>query len=542
MSWFVATGFVGLDYGAHWDEWFQVAGVRSCVERLELFPREYSYGGPYFHVGHVVVLLHTWEELRGVVHEVMHIGPASPKIDVQQYASIRRFQEKAFAFIDSEDYKLQTRAGFLLITALSLLWVWLTLRVWLPERPWIATAGMAFMALSWEVATHARFIAIDAPLMQFVALSLYLASVAWRSRHPVATRRALFCAAAAGGAALACKVTAVLVLGPLLIVPFLHRGLWRGLHQRAFVAVGMGWVACLPVLVMNPGTFLDPIRWLGWHSFLRVDYNSSGPGYPHYVDVPWEHLARLLSYFAFGLGSFSLPIAALFFCVACVGVVVAVKRAPLFTLPWLAWAAFFVVTLAMNRLFIVRNYLMLVPLVALSFAIGVGKLDEVLAAHQRARPALPAILALLFSINAAWLGYTAWTIPSTSAEGIRAEALAYVRAEGARFFVSPALYERMKSGIDGAFVCEPAGARAADAELVLLRFADHDARAWLSGRIGFAERNFGSMEANYEWYATWKGRFEKDRIVALRGEEAALTRIDTTPFLRCEPRSPGPGR
>ena len=41
---FVVDGFLGLNFGPHWDEWYHVKGMGSCVQRLSLLPDAVSYG------------------------------------------------------------------------------------------------------------------------------------------------------------------------------------------------------------------------------------------------------------------------------------------------------------------------------------------------------------------------------------------------------------------------------------------------------------------------------------------------------------------
>jgi 4-amino-4-deoxy-L-arabinose transferase-like glycosyltransferase len=98
-------------------------------------------------------------------------------------------------------YLLRVRTVFLLITSLSVLWVYLIVLHW--RGSWVeALLASAFLALSWEVAYHLRWIAADGILMQFGALTFLFTLRASLKRHG---RLWLQLAAAAAGLACGTK-------------------------------------------------------------------------------------------------------------------------------------------------------------------------------------------------------------------------------------------------------------------------------------------------------------------------------------------------
>ena len=46
---FFVNGVLGLDFGAHWDEWYHVKVVSDAVQRMTLLPEAVSYGGSVLH-------------------------------------------------------------------------------------------------------------------------------------------------------------------------------------------------------------------------------------------------------------------------------------------------------------------------------------------------------------------------------------------------------------------------------------------------------------------------------------------------------------
>ena len=45
VAYFVTVGFLGIDYGYHWDEWYNPQGLKHCVDTLTWFPQRQIYNG-----------------------------------------------------------------------------------------------------------------------------------------------------------------------------------------------------------------------------------------------------------------------------------------------------------------------------------------------------------------------------------------------------------------------------------------------------------------------------------------------------------------
>ncbi len=169
----VGTGIRGLDFGLHWDErpW-QIGPVKSMVESRTLLPGYYDY--PSFDY---------WLNLLVLVPDVV-----TPQIPGES------LREHLIHTLDSHAYLMRLRAIYLVITSLTLVWVYLLALEY--RRSWLeALFAASVVAGSWEVAYHARWVATDGILMQFAALTVLLAARALKRR----SRSWLVAAAVAAG-------------------------------------------------------------------------------------------------------------------------------------------------------------------------------------------------------------------------------------------------------------------------------------------------------------------------------------------------------
>ena len=65
-------------------------------------------------------------------------------------------------------------------------------------------------------------------------------------------------------------------------------------------------------------------------------------------------------------------------------------------------------------------------------------------------------------------------------------------------------------------------------------YLDHDPWSWRSNRIGWVEKTFSSLEANYVWYTTWSGSRKDSRIVILPRENAKEMNVALHTFIKCK--------
>ena len=144
-----------------------------------------------------------------------------------------------------------------------------------PAERLVALLAAAFVALSWEFGYHARFLAVDAILTQFVALELWMFLRAWNATlFPRAATMDTFVASAAAACALACKSTAIFAVLPL--VALAASSDWaskarrlRG-RERAMAAV----LQASSCSSLSPGVFIDPLRFWDAMALERINYSE----------------------------------------------------------------------------------------------------------------------------------------------------------------------------------------------------------------------------------------------------------------------------
>lgn len=528
-----ANAAVGIDYGRHWDEWAHVQGITRCLERLSLFPQSYYYNGFYFYPGFLAIAIHDHERIVGIPHEILSRS-ATVEFNPERFPTLRYVQHDLPRWVESNDYKLLTRRIFIALSLPAILWIFYAFARLFRDRWPDALAAAAFIGLSWEVVTTSRHIAVDAPLMQFTALQMLALAFARRPRGPVGYLVAMIASGVAAGFAAGSKTTGVIAVVVSLVATFTFPCPWSRLRVRLAVACAVLVAFFTAFFVSTPQDFIDPIRYFAFTLFSKLDYNSVGPGYPYYVDAPFEHWGRLALYLLTAVPSYFIVPAAALSLVVLRGFHAWWKQDWRSLVPWLVWLALYLFVLRDVRLLQIRNNMMLVPMFAIAFGVGVASLRDLLLArvHRLAHHGFVAVLVGIFALNAGWIVYTAWTIPNTTRETIRRDAAEYVKGSLRRARVSPRVRDALSDALQG-FTCRPAAARAEPGTSVLLYFDDHPATQWLANRQNFVDRTFASMEINYDWYSTWRGRFEHDRIIALPVEHAAEMSLDMSRYVDC---------
>jgi len=532
MAAFCINGAVGLDFGTHWDEWYHVKGVASCVERLSLLPDALSYGGPYFTLGLLVVLTNDWRDVLGMLHDLRTL-PRS--VDVSALPSVLHFKASANALLATPGYLVQVRAVFLALSALSILWVYLAaLRCW-PRRNGVALAAAAFMGLSWEFGFHARWVAIDAPLTMFSALELFLFCGVWKAHGPAAIRRWYCGLAAAAGAVFACKLTGAFAFLPMFLTPFLLQRI-AGLRARMLLAAFGCGVFLLVAFALSPASFLDPLHFLNVLRSGSADYNNTGPGYPYYVGL-FEHVWRLMLWLAAVMPSPFPAVALAFTALVLLGIGNLLRRETRMTLSWLTFIISFGAVFTHNHLMIVRQYLMFIPFLALGFARGAALVWDRLRGTGREAAVFAVAVAVAFVANGVFETRKAWHITSDSAESIAAEAAHDLLKDKRPVRMSRVVKERLSSRLGTRYTCRPAEVANKTITHFLALQQEH---RWLANRLNAFRKVYGAGEVNLNDYTDWAGRLASVRIVDASMDVMTALGRNMSVDLDCYPASERP--
>jgi len=491
---FFVTGFRGIDFGYHWDEFYQIWASRAMVGNGVFLTRPYTYPG----VGMLLLLVPVLDD---GLRALGHIGDARPVLTAMGAA------------MDAPGFLLKARTAFLVVSALGILWVFLAGCV-LTRRWWQATLAAAIYGLSWELAYHARWLANDCLLAQFSALCLLMLALHHRSGRS----GWLWAAAIAAGLATGTKYQGVLLVAPVMLCAMM-RGpatFW----QRAAGVVAVGAISVATYLVTTPGTVLDPIHFEDGLRTLIAKYVDKHMGYT--VRAGFPHLWLLLRYLGLNLFSPYMPIAFGFFAAAIAGAVLYLREDRRLAALLLSFPVLLAVFFCWKyQIFVVRNFLLLAPFLALLSARG---LAEALLRLRwpAARTGLAVVIGCALAANAVWLISAGESIRRRDDYGAYAlEAVAHVRNHpGTRFRVSP----KVASLAAERGVSLPPNANAQGNPDEVVFFAKGEGAPhplWTVNDPWLTRAVFGPREINFNYYSTWEGY---DRVVVMTLEKARAAR------------------
>jgi hypothetical protein len=488
---FVATGLRGVDFGSQWDEnEAQIKPVREMVSTGLLLPRASGYPG----FSKWLTLLPAW--------------PSGIKAAVKNKGDARAAQAAMVARVNAPDFTVTVRRVYVVFSALAIVWVWaaaLALR-----RPWWeATAAAAAIGLSWEFAYHSRWVAVDCPLVQFSALTVFMLALYFRDRRTPW----LYAAAFAAGLSTGTKYQAVTLLFPVWVASALTmpRRPVRAQLRRIVVLAGLAFAA---FLLTTPAAIYDPFNNVDQLLIISRYYAAGHWGYT--VNGFWHHLRLVFVFFGVSLFSPYKLIAILLFLSAVAGAVLWVRGdrrvGSVFACFPVVFLLFFC---SQYRVMIVRNYMLCLPFLALFAARGLTEVGA-----RLPRPWLRGILAAAtvaaFVMNGAWLISAARSIGHADpADEVRA-AVAYVaKHPKTRFKLSPQVTAKAKE----LKLTLPPNALATNPEQVVFfqRAESTDGFHWKANDAWLTKAVFGPREVNLSWYSTWEG---PDRILVMTTEKA----------------------
>ena len=502
FAWFVATGLIGVDFGDHWDEPLALDLVNHTIGTGSFLPNEF-YNYPS--VTH-------WLSLLAVAPRVIaRFGNGPP--------------------LSGDDFFITTRSLFIVVTGLGGLWLYFAGRRLFNELAG-GVAAAAYL-LSWELAYHSRWIAPDAVAAQFVALFL-LAAVVASQRFDSAWRVQLPAAAAA--AAAATKYFPGVLLLPALILVARSRGpdddwgkrLGRvGLSVGVFAAV---FVVITPGALFQNGAFVDDVRWEAEH------YRTSHSEYFGTVhggqihDLTggfFEYLGRLLDYLVFSMPSPSVIVSLVLVLVAGVGLVALWRRDRLLAVSLALTFGATLLYFSTLKVFIVRNFLIFLPFLALLVGCGTAFIFQVVKPRAVALVAVGIVAALLLA-NGLYLLSAARSIADEDrGSPVRLVAEYIDDHDDDRFVLSREVRRAFRA--DDRSIPENARAREPSPgdEYVFwysqVEQISQTLTVWPTTKRDYY-RDFGSLEVNFDYYPTWPG---PDRIIVMTRDE--LRDVGLTP-------------
>jgi 4-amino-4-deoxy-L-arabinose transferase-like glycosyltransferase len=469
------TGLAGIDFGFHWDEPVQLQLVNRSVETGTLLPlNRYHYPSLTY------------------VLSVLSLG-------TQAFRRLGTAQ-----LIEGADFFLNARRVFLLTVAAGGFWVYFGTRRLTGEAA-AATAGCVYL-LSWELAYHARWIAPDGLLAHAAAFALWTIVVAWEA-PPTSWKRYLpFIAAAVAASA---KYQGAIFLVPATAVIVLTPG---SPPRRRLLRAGAGVAGAIAgFAVLNPGSWLQPRAFLDNLAFENNHYRTTHGDFagarPYDVASPIAYAWRELKYVVTSLPSHWLGVSLAVIVVAVIGAVILARRDAVLAALLIAPVALAALYFASLHVFIVRNYLFFLPVIAVLVGLAIDRALE----REKIRVVVLALVAAFVVSGAAQLVRTARTVPGRSDRLVADGVMRVIGESDDGVALSAAARELVRDDI--AADAREGGARWG--RFVLLTSDLWDG-AFHVDRWPATERGtydvIGPAEVNFDYYPTWRG---DDRAIVL---------------------------
>jgi len=504
----VQTGRIGIDFGTHWDEHLQCRLVARTLKTGVLLPGVYNYP--------MVPYWLTWSALgfRSVFptyerNELMTDLRNGAMVAVETSA-LQKY------VLEDHGFLLRVRLIFLVVSSLSVIWTYLLVLSW---RRSIGEAFLAasFLCLSWEAAYHSRWIAPDQVMTSFAVLSMmFIMSVSVR-RGP--RKVCLYGATVAAALASGTKYQSALLVLPLVMVAYQTRNRARSLWSFLQELVGLGALFTVAFVLITPAAYLDPGRFVSWLVLMRDWYKNGGHfGYDAVPGLP--HLWKILVYLGSDYFSFLQPIALLLSALVIVGAVDMVRESRQRAVAFLFLPVLYILYMCTQKVFIVRNLLLVGPFLAIAAARGVGSLLGLVKAPAL-RFLVVAGVAGVLVVNANWLYRAALSIPRHK-PGIALQDLAhYVETQPIhRIYASQSVRNALKAlHLDSARLADTPQA-SQEWAFYPDDWANFGTRPSNLSRL--ANTWFGTFEINWNYYTNWAG---PPRIVVVSTQRAQAEHV-----------------
>ena len=493
---FIYTGWIGLDFGGHWDEFIHYDHVINTLKTGIILPFKCGYNFCYVYPSFTYLL-----------------GLVTTALSLFFDGGVNHVRDTIAAGLSLDGFRHITRPAFLLVCSLSGLWLYLSLS---KTDKGAACIAAAIPLLSWEYAYHARWIAPDAIMAQFAALWVM---TILRADGAANSRQWLIYATIAAAFATGTKYTAgALFFATIFFAWLVECGGFRQLRIRKFplkFSALLFAVFIATFLIITPGTVLQPLEFFRDVRAQVEHYATTHiPAYgvqSYDIHGAFSYAARLWEYLGLALLSPVPILSLLLLAMAPMGFINLqkigkAKSAVTVIAVLLFYSLFFS---SRTTVFIVRNFLFFLPLIAVLVGAGISWMIK----RSRATQILAiALLCAAGLANATTLLTAARTIGPDSDRMLVMELVAYIEKHPSeKFALSRSLFRDMGSR-------QPANlAPAGQADIFVYR--DNDLTAGgtpvrLKDYPGTRHDTFewiGPREVNYNYYPTWvSGR---DRII-----------------------------
>jgi len=494
---FIWVGVRGVDFGTHWDEHKITDSMERALESGNSLPGWYNYPSMTYNLAYAAL-----------ARRVLTYSRDNPPM------SLRGLQEwwngmrpVLLDRVQTSEFTLTVRKVFILMSALTSVWVFLLVRG-LRRTWWEATLAGILLLASWEYGYHSRWIAPDLLLVHFsTAWFAFLALGAQKQPN----RGWLVAAVIAASLACASKYPGGFFLVPVLVVAWIRTqgNFWTRL---SFVTLLTALFAGV-FYITSPGIFLELSRGMA-DIFSEMSHYSLGHA-GHTVQSGWQHLGLILVYLLGVVFSHQPVLAILVSILMIIGGVLVwrmdnnrlVGRVMILTM--LAYLVYF----STQRVMFVRNMMALVPLMAVLAALGAGYLFRKSTTTWK-RVALVGMLTVLLGYNFFWQWQAANSIRSGGPEKCTAILDVLNTKSQQVYWLSPEAREILH---DCGFSLPANVIGNPQAAPIWIFHSDEvsvkSISYWTANRMDYSLATIGPDEMNFNYYPNWSGR---GRVVVMR--------------------------
>ena len=462
------VSILGVNFGLHPDEGVQLDLINAARDSNRFYSSSfYNYPGLTNVIAHIAVLITN----PGLLGNSIEVTP--------------------------EQFYLQVRIIFIILSSLTCLWVFATLRNLGCNYNLSAIFGLLTI-VSWQYSYHSRWIAPDLLLVQFLSLFIFVLTKAWNEEK----NSWCYLAFAISGLVASSKWQgSVAVIPAILILIETSTQSRRQLVRSIFIGIA---IFAFVMILVTPGIVVEFSKCLTDINFERIHYSTSHGRWfgalPYDVPSISNYLLRLARFIVYDLSSNVKIFSFLIFCVACMGMVSEVKNRRKLTFIILISPIILLFTYSLTNVFIVRNFLPFLPFIMIFAGLGVRKtkpeLQCVIAAVM--------LLGILTSVSGNFMKAVdirrGWEPVAVS------ELKRWVATHGHETFTfSPRVEEIMTDSLGaktaGSVKCSQAS-RNLIFSSIEISSNNLTLRKW-SGTESGVFRIFGTSEVDFNFYSTW---------------------------------------
>jgi len=417
----IFTGIQGVDFGYHEDEYKHIRPLAQSLNNRIFLPNRYIHPSMCYDIAIIVLL-----------PDIIKLLPSFLRND---RASLGQLKE----IVLGHSFLLKLRVICIILCSLSILWVYLLILSW-RKNPAEALLGACFLGFSWQVAYHSRWVAPDAIMMQFGALSMMLVFFALDSSVGKIWLRL---AAVSAGLAFGTKYQGCLFIIPVLLAAS-HVFKNRSWKARLALCSKLFFLMVLIYLATTPGTFLEPVR---FYENVMTDWNGYASGGGNNTVRPGiEHIILMVQYFSLVLFSKYAIIACFVFFFTAVGLFAVVKEDKERALIFLSLPFLYLAFMATRKGMVIRNLMILAPFLAILAARGFTYLQENVLKHVILRATFATLVAVALFINGYWLYWASESIKNKQTDNYIAQLTSYIdRYPNKKFLVSKDVHKALLS-------------------------------------------------------------------------------------------------